>query len=248
MNSKPEQIPADIETSSQGYADRFAGKIGAWMLQKQADITLNLLRDTSKQADILDVGGGHAQLVVPLLQNGYKVTVHGSDESCSKRIEKMLDGDQCKFICSSMFDLPFADHSFNTLLCFRLITHCDNWQDLIAELCRVADDHIIIDYPTGHSLNAIASGSLFSFKKKLEGNTRSWRLFTRKELESEFNKHGFVCDSETKQFFLPMVLHRTLRCPRLSAFLESICRGLGLTRFWGSPVIMSLKHQKVHAP
>jgi len=138
-----------------------------------------------------------------------------------------------------MMKLPFEPASIDTVLCFRLLTHCDEWPALIAELCRVAGRGVIIDYPTSRSLNAL-SGGLFSAKKKLEGNTRTWRLFRKQELLDAFGQHGFTCQSERKQFFLPMVLHRMLRCPPLSAFLEGICRCLGLTRLWGSPVIMEL--------
>jgi ubiquinone/menaquinone biosynthesis C-methylase UbiE len=140
-----------------------------------------------------------------------------------------------------MFELPFGDASVETVLCFRLITHCSEWERLIGELCRVAGKRIIIDYPTGKSLNAVISGRLFSFKKKLEGNTRAWRLFSRQELEAVFRQHGFSCKSERKQFFLPMVLHRTLKCVGLSSFMESVCSRLGLTGLWGSPVIMLLE-------
>jgi ubiquinone/menaquinone biosynthesis C-methylase UbiE len=230
---------ADIETASDDYASRFSGSIGKWMLKKQSEIVLNLLSE-NPHAEVLDVGGGHAQLARPLVDNGFAITVHGSSEECGNRIKDLIANNKCKFVCSSMFELPFADASIETLLCFRLITHCNEWKQLIAELCRVAQDSIIIDYPTSKSLNAISSGKLFSFKKKLEGNTRSWRLFSRKELETEFQKNGFQCKVEKKEFFLPMVLHRTMRCPPLSAFMESICSTLGLTCIWGSPVIMKL--------
>ncbi len=234
------QENADIETASDDYASRFSGAIGKWMLKKQSDIVLGLL-EGKPNAKVLDVGGGHAQLALPLIDQGFTITVHGSAEECSNRIKKMIANDKCKFVCSSMFELPFEDASVDTLLCFRLITHCNEWPRLVTELCRVAQHSIIIDYPTSKSLNAISSGKLFSFKKKLEGNTRTWRLFNRKELEDEFQKHGFRCKIEKKQFFLPMVLHRKLCCPRLSELAENICSALGLTKLWGSPVIMQLE-------
>jgi hypothetical protein len=34
-----------------------------------------------------------------------------------------------------------------------------------------------------------------------------------------------------------MVIHRALRCRSCSAALESLARGAGLTRRWGSPVV-----------
>lgn len=235
-----EQIDADIETATDGYAARFSGAIGRWMLKRQSDITLGMLAAYPDEK-VLDVGGGHAQLAIPLVENGFDVTVHGSAESCASRIQELLESNQCKFVRSSMFNLPFDDGAFETVLCFRLLTHCTEWETLVAELCRVAGKRIIIDYPSGRSLNTLVSGRIFAMKKKLEGNTRTWRLFSHREIREVFSRHGFTPTREVKQFFLPMALHRGLRSPKVSALLETICRTLGLTKLWGSPAIMMLE-------
>ncbi len=242
MSEEDKAMPADIETASEGYAQRFAGAIGEWMLRQQSGIVLDLLAP-HKEDSLLDVGGGHAQLARPLAEAGYSVTVHGSGPECRARLQDLIDADKCRFVCAPMLELPFEAGSIDTLLCFRLLTHCDEWPALIAELCRVAKRAIIIDYPTSRSLNAF-SGRLFSAKKTLEGNTRAWRLFRKQELVDAFGQHGFTCRTERKQFFLPMVLHRMLRCPPLSAFLEGLCRCLGLTKLWGSPVIADFERKQ----
>jgi 2-polyprenyl-3-methyl-5-hydroxy-6-metoxy-1,4-benzoquinol methylase len=242
MTVENQGTPADIETASEGYAARFSGSIGSWMLGRQSGIVLDLLA-SHRNDTVLDVGGGHAQLARPLVEAGYSVTVHGSAPECGARIQDLVDRGGCRFVCAPMLQLPFEDGSVDTVLCFRLLTHCDEWQALVAELCRTARRAVIIDYPTSQSLNAF-SGGLFSAKKKLEGNTRTWRLFRRQELVDAFREHGFVCRSERKQFFLPMVLHRMLRCPTLSTLLEGICSGVGLTHLWGSPVIMELCRER----
>jgi len=80
---------ADIETSSEDYARRFSGKIGEYFLDVQAALTLDLLKSFPK-ASVLDVGGGHAQLAVPLINNGFKLTIVGSADVCRKRLDKLL--------------------------------------------------------------------------------------------------------------------------------------------------------------
>ncbi len=229
---------ADIETSSDGYAARFAGPAGEWMLRVQETITAALL-PAPDAVTVLDVGGGHGQLVRPLCRRGYVVTVVGSDESCRNRIADLVEKGQCGFMAGNVVELPFPDQSFDIVMSFRLLPHCAAWPVLIRELCRVARASVIVDYPTSEGLNAIAP-ALFGAKKKLEGNTREWRMFRHVEIVEEFAKHGFVPERRIPQFFLPMVLHRMLKCPRLSAGLEAICRGLGLTRRWGSPVILRM--------
>lgn len=226
---------ADIETSSDGYAARFAGPVGSWLLSVQEKITVTMLAD-SPGATILDVGGGHGQLAWPLCRLGFPVTVLGSDESCRRRIAGLVEGGVCRFVTGNVVQLPFPGRSFDVAMSFRLLPHCLAWPTLIAELTRVARRSVVVDYPTSEGLNAIAP-ALFGAKKKLEGNTREWRMFTHAEVDGEFEKHDFILKKREPQFFLPMVLHRTLRCRSLSAGLEAACRGLGLTRRWGSPVI-----------
>jgi 2-polyprenyl-3-methyl-5-hydroxy-6-metoxy-1,4-benzoquinol methylase len=226
---------ADIETSSDGYAARFAGPVGEWMLSVQEKITVAMVAGTPG-ASVVDVGGGHGQLAGPLCRRGFTVTVLGSDESCRKRIAGLVESGACRFVIGNVVQLPFPDRSFDVAMSFRLLPHCNAWPVLIAELARVAKHSVIVDYPTSEGLNAIAP-ALFGAKKKLEGNTREWRMFRHAEVDDEFKRHGFVLKQRQPQFFLPMVLHRALHARGLSSAMEKACRGLGLTRRWGSPVI-----------
>ena len=229
---------ADIETSSDGYAARFAGPTGEWMLRVQRDIVMEIVRRRGA-ASILDVGGGHGQLAVPLCRDGRKVTALGSSESCRARIAGIVEEGACRFLVGNVVELPFADRSFDCAICFRLLPHCGQWPRLVGELCRVARDFAIVDYPTSQSVNALAP-ALFGVKKKLEGDTRTWRLFKHREIRDEFLKHGFEPAGRTGQFFLPMALHRALKSRALSAGLECLFRGAGITKTWGSPVIIEM--------
>ena len=235
--------PADIETASDDYARRFAGQVGAWMLKIQENIVLRFLRQENTChakgaiSTVLDVGGGHGQLAVPLCQEGFAVTVVGSADSCGRRLNSMIDSGICHFQVADLFHLPYPAKSFDAVICFRLLTHCERWPVILSELCRVARNAVIIDYPTSQSLN-IAAGKLFGAKKRLEGNTRTFRLFRHDEIEKEFLTHGFSMEKREGQFFLPMVLHRLMKCRWLSAWLEDKCKHYSLTRRWGSPVIM----------
>ena len=243
MSATDPQCPfpetADIHTSSDEYAARFSGAAGAWMLDVQEQITRRLLRGF-EGASVLDVGGGHGQLAIPLCREGWPATVLGSDESCRHRIQSIVDSGACRFVVGDVIALPFPDRSFDVVLCFRLLTHCARWPELVRELCRVARRAVIVDYPTGQSLNAVAP-ALFGAKKKFEKNTRTWALFRHAQVIEEFAKNGYAPAATGKQFFLPMVLHRMLQNRAESAALEAICRALGLTRLWGSPVIVRME-------
>jgi 2-polyprenyl-3-methyl-5-hydroxy-6-metoxy-1,4-benzoquinol methylase len=227
---------ADIETSSDNYAQRFAGKVGAWFLQVQEDATLHLLRPFPT-ARILDVGGGHGQLTPALVRHGYQVTVLGSDTSCQQRIQELVAHNLCAFQVGNILDLPYANQEFDIVVSYRLLPHVQEWRQCIAELTRVAHHAVLIDYPSIRSVNYIAP-LLFKAKKGFEGNTRPYTSFHERELLTAFRRNSFRCAERFPEFFFPMVLHRMMKFQGLSSLLENVCRIVGLTAILGSPVIV----------
>lgn len=229
---------ADIETASEGYAQRFAGDVGTWLLGVQELATLQMLLPYPGAA-VLDVGGGHGQLTLPLIQRGYQVTVLGSAAVCQQRIQALVDQNRCRFQVGNVLALPYPDRAFDVVLSYRMLAHVNQWQLFLAELCRVAKTAVIVDYPTVKSVNYIAP-QLFKLKKGLEGNTRPFTCYREPDLLTVFQQQGFTLGDRHAQFFLPMVLHRSLQTPQASALLEQVFRWSGLTRLLGSPVILKL--------
>jgi len=232
-NNFPET--ADIETSSDDYASRFAGEIGAWLLKVQEEATLKMLADYP-QATILDVGGGHGQLTEPLINCGYQVTVLGSDETCQQRIQSLVDENRCSFQVGNVLELPFPDNSYDVAISYRFLAHVNNWQQFVKELARVAKKAVIIDYPTVRSANAIAP-YLFKLKKGVEKNTRPFICYEEQDLLDFFTSIGLTQGDRYAQFFWPMVLHRMIKSDKISSVIENSIRLTGLTHFFGSPVI-----------
>jgi hypothetical protein len=179
----------------------------------------------------------HAQLTGPLLEAGCDVTVYGSADRCSERLQEWVRSGQARFRSGPLLQAPWPDGSFDATLAFRLLPHLDRWRELVAELCRLARHVVIVDYPTARSANAV-SGALFGVKKGIEGDTRPFRVFRDAEVEEAFAAAGFVRTARRPQFLLPMALHRGLRLASLSRALEATARAAGLTRAWGSPVIL----------
>lgn len=228
----------DIETSSEGYAHRFAGAIGSWFLKIQEDATLRMLAPHSG-AKILDVGGGHGQLTNALVENNYNVTILGSDDVCKLRIQDFIRSNRCEFKVGNILNIPFLNQSFDIVLSYRLLPHVKQWKRLLFELARVAKSAVIVDYPSLRSINYISS-YFFDYKKRLEGNTRPFTCFKEHELLNVFIRHGFESAERYPEFLLPMVLHRTLGSSMISSGVEMICRLSGLTRTCGSPVILKV--------
>jgi 2-polyprenyl-3-methyl-5-hydroxy-6-metoxy-1,4-benzoquinol methylase len=229
---------ADVHASSDEYARRFGGAVGAWMLNVQESALTRML--PSHVRTVLDIGGGHGQIALPLSNLGRSVTILGSSPACAKRMRQHIENGSISFKCGNLVELPFHDRSFDGVVSFRLMSHCTAWRRLIAEMCRVADSTVIFDYPVWCSSNFLTP-LFFSIKRKIEGNTRLYKIFTTRELEREFRAHGFRRVAIHKQFFFPMGVHRALKRPRLSKALEGIPRGLLLTRLFGSPIVIAFE-------
>ena len=234
---QPPREDADIGSSSEDYARRFIGGVGRWFVATQTRITLGLLQAMPAGASILDVAGGHGQIAPPLIQAGYDLTVVGSDPACAVRLEPWITQGRCRFQAVNLLALPFADRSFDAVVCLRLLPHSVDWSALIKELCRVARRSVILDYPSSRSVNVLSS-RFFHLKRRIELNTRRYHTFSPRQIRSAFLENGFSVSEERAQFLLPMVLHRFTNRAALSKVAETPGRLLGLTRRFGSPKII----------
>lgn len=238
MQGAPDRESADVETSSDGYAARFAGPAGAWLLDVQLGAVRSLL-GSDKTRTLLEVGGGHGQLAIPLAREGWNYTVLGSEPACRKRIDSLVSAGLCRFVAGDVTALPFEDRSFDTVICIRLLAHCIRWPDLVRELCRVARRNVVVEYPLHEGLHRLAP-LFFGVKKKVETNTRPWTAFRHGQVTAAFEACGFREDRVIRQFFWPLVLHRMLGRPGLSRKLETAVRLMGLTSLAGSPAISNM--------
>jgi 2-polyprenyl-3-methyl-5-hydroxy-6-metoxy-1,4-benzoquinol methylase len=232
---------ADVETSSDAYARRFAGAVGAYFLEVQTKATLDLLRPWPG-ASVVDVGGGHGQVTGPLVDAGYEVTILGSDAACERRVREWTAEGRAQFATGDLLQAPYPDRSFDVALSYRLLPHVRDWGALASELSRLARTTVVVDYPTTRSVNAIA-GWLFGLKKGVEGDTRPFTVFRDAEIEEAFGKEGFAATARRAQFLFPMALHRAARAAGLARALEAAGGALGLRRRFGSPVILRLERR-----
>jgi SAM-dependent methyltransferase len=228
--------PPDVETASEGYARRFAGPVGAWFLDVQARTTLELLRPWPL-ARVLDVGGGHGQLTGTLVANGYDVTVYGSPGACGEGLRAWLEAGRARYEAGDLLRAPWPDRAFDVVLSFRLLPHVSDWPALLGELCRLAARAVVIDYPTGRSVNAAAE-ALFGLKRAVEGDTRPFTVFRDGDVRDALSANGFETTARRPEFFFPMALHRALGRAALARGLEGAAQAVFLTRALGSPVVL----------
>ncbi|MEE9404107.1 MAG: class I SAM-dependent methyltransferase [Algisphaera sp.] len=232
LHATPDVAP-DIASSTDDYATRFAGPVGAYLLDRQTACVRRAVAPLNAQT-LLDVGGGHAQLINPMKSLGLDVTVLGSDLSCRQRPDQIAGPENYTFVTGPLTPLPFPDQSFDVVLAFRMLAHVADPQALIAELCRVARQAVVVDHATPLSFNALAP-MLFKAKKKVEGNTRPYQMQSTAEIKKALNAAQWHKASSRGQFFWPMAIHRKLGRPALSRLAEAPATLLGLRQAFGSP-------------
>lgn len=234
----------DVDSATERYASRFAGPIGEWLLQVQRDALCQLLT-LPAGSTVLDLGGGHAQLIPILLDAGYNVTLHGSCPQAQGRAARYVAQGECRWTEGPLDKLPHGDESFDAVISFRILSHVADWHVLIREMCRVARQMVILDYPSLESVNRI-SAALFGLKQQVEKTTRPFTVFHDADVRTALIEAGCVAHHEVRQYLFPMAAHRALQSPRLSGWLENVARASGLTARAGSPVV--IRGDKRHGP
>lgn len=229
----------DKETSTLDYRKRFSGEVGSWFVGIQSDITVQIIRKLAEKKSsplrVLDVGGGHGQNVQAVLGEGHYLTILGSDAGCGSLVRDVAS-ENFTYVTGDMLHLPFDDGEFDLVLSYRMMAHIGDWKQFASELQRVAKSWVAVDYPTIRSVNAL-SAALYVVKKRIEKNTREYRLFTESKMTAGMRDAGLHLQRRFPQFLFPMALHRAMNRKAVSVFLEKVANAFFLTRMFGSPVI-----------
>lgn len=229
----------DIHTASEAYARRFTGG-GRVALIRQAECLEHMLGAMNAgPLRVLDVGGGHAQTTETMLAHGHDVVVQGSAASCFQRLAPLARAqpDRLTGCASSLLTLPFADGSFDLVMALRLMAHVTRWRELLTEMLRVTRRYLVIDFPILSGAQRLA-GILFRLKMRVEGNTRPFFLYNRRDVLHHLRSFGAAPTAEEGELVLPMALHRMLGSPDASIRAEMFLSRVGLRALWGSPVLL----------
>jgi ubiquinone/menaquinone biosynthesis C-methylase UbiE len=215
---------------------RFSGPIGELVAGTQARVLTNMVGRIKDRA-ILDVATGTGRAALLFARGGAKVTgVDASEEMLAiARQQAKQQLVEVKFQRGDAHHLDFTDRSFDAVVALRLLMHAPKWRLVVAELCRVADRLVIVDYPSA------ASFALFeSMTRKLTHaagmQTEPYRVFTHKAIAEAFDRSGFRIRSVHRQFVLPIAFHKALGSRRFTVKTERVLDHMGLLKPFGSPV------------
>src|SRR5690349_4328256 len=105
---------SDVHASSDEYAARFRDEVGQWMLTIQEQAVVSLL--DQQCMSVLDVGGGHGQIALPLSRAHRSVTVLGSSPVCAERLREQIDNGMIAFRSGNLLDIPYDARSFDLVV------------------------------------------------------------------------------------------------------------------------------------
>jgi SAM-dependent methyltransferase len=241
-----QRVPAD-HYSYTHYADaqtartfddlRFGGPIGNLVASSQAK-TLSEFVGSMQHRRILDVGTGTGRAALLFAHGGANVTAVDASEPMLDMARARALEQGIRSITFGLGDahgLVFPDRSFDVVCCLRVLMHTPRWRAVVAELCRVADELVIVDYPSATSV-ALVESLLRRAAHAFGARTEAYRVFTYRTMVDAFANNGFRIRSVQRQFVLPIALHKAIGSPAFTQKSEHLLDRLGLLKSFGSPV------------
>ncbi len=227
---------ADTGVAEQFDALRFGGPIGTLLLETQERLLLDALAPVAGRA-VLDVGTGTGRAAIALARAGARVTgVDASEAMLAVARERAAAASVAPaFQVGDAHHLPFDDRSFDAVVCLRVIMHTPDWELCVRELCRVARQRVVLDFPAAASAAALES-ALRRAGRAMGSRTEAYRVFRPGRIAGALGREGYRVVSIHRQFVLPIALHKRIGSRRFTQATERALAAAGLLRLVGSPV------------
>jgi ubiquinone/menaquinone biosynthesis C-methylase UbiE len=227
---------ADAANAQSFDARRFGGPIGEIVARGQAGVLAHMLGPIQGRT-ILDVGTGTGRAALLLASAGARVTgVDASEPMLAIARERAAhDGLPVEFRVGDAHALDFGPRSFDIVTSLRVIMHTPRWRQCIAEMCRVADRAVIVDYPAASS-TALVQSLTRKLLHPFGLSSEPYRVFTDGAVRRELARHGFRITRTDRQFVLPIAVHKAIGSAAFTTSSERWLAEAGLLRMFGSPV------------
>jgi ubiquinone/menaquinone biosynthesis C-methylase UbiE len=215
---------------------RFSGPIGRLIAETQEQVIASYLAPVANRT-VLDVGTGTGRAAIALALRGAVVTgVDASAEMLAVAERRAAAANVAlTFMRGDAHRLAFDDRSFDSVVCLRVLMHTPGWRRSLAELCRVARQSVVFDYPALRS--AAALQALVRHVAHAAGaKTEPYRVFSDRSIRSALAEAGFRIRDVHRQFVLPIAFHKSLGSAAATTKAEEALGAVGLTRLLGSPV------------
>jgi SAM-dependent methyltransferase len=229
-------VYADPSMAESFDAVRFGGPIGRLVAESQERVIASFLAPL-RDRRILDVGTGTGRAAIALARHGAIVTgVDASDEMLAVAKRRAAEaGVSVELGRGDAHGLAYEDRAFDAVICLRVLMHAPGWRESLGELCRVAREKVVFDYPA--LLSAAALQAAARHVAQASGvRVEAYRVFADRSIRSVLAARGFRVAGEHRQFVLPIALHKRIGSVAATERLEGMLATVGLRKLIGSPV------------
>jgi SAM-dependent methyltransferase len=229
-------VYADPATAETFDRRRFGGPIGALIAGEQGRVVANFV-GRIKDRTILDVGTGTGRAALLMARGGARVTAVDASVEMLAVAQHHADEEHLaiRFLPGDVHRLEFGDRAFDVVISLRVLMHAVNWRQSIAELCRVADQLVIFDYPSMTSFALLQSLARHG-THALGARTEPYRVLSDSQIADQLMRSGYRVRSVHRQFVLPITLHKAIGSQRFTKVSRKLSDRLGLLRLFGTPV------------
>lgn len=230
------KIYADPQTADAFDQSRFGGPIGQLIAAAQEQVLADFAGDL-KGVSVLDVGTGTGRAALALAGRGAQVVGIDPSEEMLRVARSNAEhaGLAVEFVPGDAHSLQFHDQSFDLVTSLRVLMHTPNWQRCLGELCRVARQRVIFDYPPLASASALQV-VLRRLSRAVGREAETYHVIRTAAARSVITARGFQVARLHRQFVLPIALHKLVGSPRFTDASEAMLATIGLRRLLGSPV------------
>jgi len=231
-------IYADPAMAERFDAMRFSGPIGKLIADTQEEEIAAFLAPLEGRR-VLDVGTGTGRAAIALAKRKAIVTgVDASAEMLQVAARRAADaGVAVTFARGDAHHLEFGDRSFDAVVCLRVLMHTPDWRASLRELCRVAADRVVFDYPSLFSAAAIQAVTR-RVGHLVNPSVEAYRVFSPSSVAAVLAESGFRVAGDHRQFVLPIALHKRVNSEAWTRRVEGFMDRAGLMKLFGSPVTL----------
>ena len=229
-------VYADRAMAESFDRQRFSGPIGRLLAETQEEVLANFLAPVGGRS-VLDVGTGTGRAAIALATRGAIVTgVDASAEMLAVAGERAQTAHvSVAFEQGDVHGLRYPDRSFDDVVCLRVLMHTPDWRSSLAELCRVARDRIVFDYPALASAAALQAATR-NVAHAAGARVEAYRVFSDRSIAAVLEANGYCRTGSHRQFVLPIALHKRLGSLTTTQRIEGVLAKIGLRDAFGSPV------------
>ena len=127
--------------------DKFGSKnpLSRWLMDRFLETIVRLAQSTAPKR-VLEVGCGEGKLVAHLHSRLPSVQEFAA---CDLSLEKLDPGvpSDVAFKVGSAYELPYADNSFDLVVCAEVLEHLEYPERALAELCRTSSRYLLVSTP-----------------------------------------------------------------------------------------------------